>query len=166
MLCNFQIFSGCVCHLEQLHAQSPFLFPIVFSINLIPFFDICSVLCCLFNPVVRVCAALLGPLARCAVATVAVCGFGRWSLVFDCGMPRQIYPLPTAPSQTEVCSMITMGESIHTSKTRRLFYNPTLSANKHCVQICRSSLSAAVQTLHVSVEPHLSTALKDRSVVP
>ena len=27
------IFSGCVCHLEQLHAQSPFLFPIVFSIN-------------------------------------------------------------------------------------------------------------------------------------
>ena len=38
-----QIFSGCVCHLEQIHAQSPFLFPIVFSINLIPFFDICSV---------------------------------------------------------------------------------------------------------------------------
>ena len=31
--CNLQIFSGCVCHLEQLHAQSPFLFPIVFSIN-------------------------------------------------------------------------------------------------------------------------------------
>ena len=40
---DLQIFSGCVCHLEQLHAQSPFLFPIVFSINLIPFFDICSV---------------------------------------------------------------------------------------------------------------------------
>ena len=40
--CDLQIFSGCVCHLEQLHAQSPFLFPIVFSINLIPFFDICS----------------------------------------------------------------------------------------------------------------------------
>ena len=31
--CNLQIFSGCVCDLEQLHAQSPFLFPIVFSIN-------------------------------------------------------------------------------------------------------------------------------------
>ena len=31
--CNLQIFSGCVCHLEQLHAQSPFLFPIVFGIN-------------------------------------------------------------------------------------------------------------------------------------
>ena len=33
MHCDLQIFSGCVCHLEQLHAQSPFLFPIVFSIN-------------------------------------------------------------------------------------------------------------------------------------
>ena len=29
VLCNLQIFSGCVCPLEQLHAQSPFLFPIV-----------------------------------------------------------------------------------------------------------------------------------------
>ena len=31
--CDLQIFSGCVCHLEQLHAQSPFRFPIVFSIK-------------------------------------------------------------------------------------------------------------------------------------
>ena len=31
--CDLQIFSGCVCHLEQLHAQSPFLFPIVFGIS-------------------------------------------------------------------------------------------------------------------------------------
>ena len=30
---RFADFSGCVCHLEQLHAQSPFLFPIVFGIN-------------------------------------------------------------------------------------------------------------------------------------
>ena len=35
-ICRFS-HAGCVCHLEQLHAQSPFLFPIVFSINLIPF---------------------------------------------------------------------------------------------------------------------------------
>ena len=34
-LCDLQIFSGYVCHLEQLHTQSPFLFPIVFGINLI-----------------------------------------------------------------------------------------------------------------------------------
>ena len=32
MSCNLMIFSGCACHLEQLHAQSPFLFPIVFGI--------------------------------------------------------------------------------------------------------------------------------------
>ena len=32
-VCDLQISSGCVCHLEQLHAQSIFLFPIVFSIN-------------------------------------------------------------------------------------------------------------------------------------
>ena len=46
LICALQFadFSGCVCHFEQLHAQSPFLFPIVFSINLIPFFDISSVL--------------------------------------------------------------------------------------------------------------------------
>ena len=31
--CDLQIFSGCVCHLEQLHAQSPFLFPIVLGIK-------------------------------------------------------------------------------------------------------------------------------------
>ena len=49
----------CTDHLEQLDAQSPFQFPIVFSLNLIPFFDICSVdYLLLFHPVVRVCAAL------------------------------------------------------------------------------------------------------------
>ena len=87
-ICRFS-HAGCVCHLEQLHAQSPFLFPIVFSINLIPFFDICSVLSS-FARVVRV----LLYLGHCAVATVAVCGFGSWSLVFHCGKPRKISPLP------------------------------------------------------------------------
>ena len=114
VLCNLQIFSGCVCPLEQLHAQSPFLFPIVFSINLIPFFDICSVdLLAVFQPGCSgIYVTLLLYLGRCAVATVGVCGFGSWSLVFDCGMPRQISALPPTPSQTEVCSTITMGESI------------------------------------------------------
>ena len=36
VLCNLQIFSGCVCHLEQLHAQSPFLFPIIGSVEALP----------------------------------------------------------------------------------------------------------------------------------
>ena len=156
MLCNFQIFSGCVRHLEQHHTQSPFLFPIVFSINLIPFFDICSLLAVLFPGLFGYVLLYLG---HCAVATVAACGFGSWSLVFHCGMACQISPLPPTPSQTEVCS--TMGESISPSS----FHNPTPSAKKHALQICRSSLSAAVQTVQVSVEPHLSTALKGRSVV-
>ena len=157
MLCNLQIFSGCVCHLEQLHAQSPFLFPIVFSINLIPFFDICSVLAVLSSGLFGYVLLYLG---HCAVARVAVCGFGSWSLVYHCGMPRQISPLPPAPSQTKVCS--TMGESIKPSS----LHNPTPSAKKHVVQSCRFLLSAAMQTFQVSVEPHHSTALKGRSVMP
>ena len=152
MLCNLQIFSGCVCHLEQLHAQSPFLFPIVFSINLIPFFDICSVIAVLSPGLFEYVLPYLG---HCALATVAVCGIGSWSFVFHCGMPHRISPLPTTPSQTEVCS--TMRESIRPSS----FHNPTPSANKHVVQSCRSSLSAAMQTVQVSVKPRLSTALKD-----
>ena len=157
MPCNLLIFSGCVCHLEQLHAQSPFLFPIVFSISLIPFFNICSVPAVLSPGLFGYVLLYLG---HCAVATVAVCGFGSWSLVFHCGMPRQISPLPPTLSQTEVCS--TMGGSIRPSS----FHNPTPSAKNKVVQICRSSLSAAMQTVQVSVEPHLSMALKDRSVTP
>ena len=151
-------------------------------------------------------------LGHCADATVAVCGFGSWALVFHCGLPRQISPLPPTPSQTEVCS--TMIESIRLSsfhnptlrrtnlpllaigrhadcsgerrtspfngierslsravviKTKSLTvstttfptalslyiahdgrkhkHNPTLSANKHVVQICRSSPSAAADGL-------------------
>ena len=162
VLCNLQNLSGCVCHLEQIHAQSPFLFPIVFSINLISFFDFCSVDYLLFFAVLSplLFGYVLFYLGHCAVATVAVGGFGSWSFVFHCALPHQISPLPPTPSQTAVCS--TMGESIRPST----FHNPTLSANKHVVQIYRSSLSAAVQAVQVSVETRLSTALKDRSVVP
>ena len=39
MLCNRQIFSGNVDYPEPPHAQSLFLFPIVFGKNLIHFFD-------------------------------------------------------------------------------------------------------------------------------
>ena len=146
MLCNLQIFSGCVCHLEQLHAQSPFLFPIVFSINLIPFFNNCRVnnLNCSVLAVLspRLFGYVLLYLGRCSFATVAVWGFGSWSLAFHCGMPRQITPLPRTPSQTEVCS--TMGESIRPSS----LHNPMPSAKKHVVQICRFLLSAAMQTVY------------------
>ena len=39
MLCNLKILSGKVYHPGPPHAQSLFLFPIVFGINLIHFFD-------------------------------------------------------------------------------------------------------------------------------
>ena len=149
VLCNLLIFSGCVCHLEQLHAQSPFLFPIVFSINLTPFFDMCSVdyllffhpgcsgMCCFTH------GALLGPLR-----SHNSCCLWFWQQVFGVSLRAATSNLPSPPtlSQTEVCSA--MGESIRPSS----FHNPTLSANKQVVQICRSSLSAALQTVQVSVE--------------
>ena len=113
MLCNLQIFSSCACHLKPLHAQSPFLFPIVFSINLIPFFDICSVLAVLSPGLFGYVLLYLG---HCAVATVAVCGFGR-ALVFHCGLPRQISPLTPTPlkQKCEVCS------TMEKASDRRLF---------------------------------------------
>ena len=90
--CNLQIFSGCVCHLEQLHAQSLFLFPIVCSINLIPFFDIGSVVSYSLS-FARVCSplpCLRGPLrSRCSVW---LC---HWGLL------RQITPSSPNPLSNE-----------------------------------------------------------------
>ena len=60
VLCNLQIFSGGVCHLEQLHAQSPFLFPIV----LVFIWCLFSILAQYSLSFVLVCASLLEPL-RC-----------------------------------------------------------------------------------------------------
>ena len=138
-----------------------FSISIVFGINLIPFFEFCSVLALLSPPLF---GYLLLYLGCCVIATVAVCGFGM--LVFGVSLRAATSNLPSSinstatPSQTEMFS--TIGESIRRSS----FHNPTLSANKHVMQIYRSSLSASVQTVHVSVEPRLSTTLKDRSVVP
>ena len=62
---------------------------------------------------------------------------GLWC--FSAGCHVKSLPLPSTPSQTEAKVCSTMGESIRSSS----FYNPTLSTNKHAVQICRFSLSAA-----------------------
>ena len=96
-ICRFS-HAGCVCHLEQLHAQSPFLFPIVFSINLIPFFDICSVLSNFLNTVLSpgLFGCCFSDLGHCAVATVAVCGFGSWLWCFTagCHVKSPLFPQP------------------------------------------------------------------------
>ena len=164
MLCNFQIFSGCVGHLKQLYAQSPFLFPIVFGNNLIPFFDICTVLAVLSPRLSRYVLLYLG---HCAVpvATVAICGFGSWSLVFHCGLPRQNLPSSPSPPPPPLKQKCTP-RWVKASDLRLFTIQRSPWLNKHVLQICLSSLSAVVQTVQVSVEPRLSTALKDRSVVP
>ena len=143
MLCNLQIFSGCVCHLEQLHAQSPFLFPIVFSINLIPFFSILFFAQYLlyFHPGcsgLQLCSFTWAAARSQELLFVVLAG----GLVFHCGLPRQISPLPRITPRRSNRRVLQ-----HTRPST--FHNPMLSANKHVVQICRSSQSTAVQTVQV-----------------
>ena len=122
MLCNLQIFSGCVCHLEQLHAQSPFLFPIVFSINLIPFFEICSVFAVLPPGVVRVCAPLLGPLRgrNC-------CCLWFWQVGFGVSLRAATSNLPSSPNPLSNRDELHDGRK-HMHARPSSFHNPTLSA--------------------------------------
>ena len=106
VLCNLLIFSGCVCHLEQLHAQSPFLFPIVFSINLIPFFRyLLSRLLAVLSP--RLFGYVVLYLGRCTVATVAVCGFGSWSLGVSLRAAKS--NLPSSPNPLSNSSVLPDG---------------------------------------------------------
>ena len=81
-------------------------------------------------------------LGRCVVA-ICRC-LWLWQLHFGVSLRAamsNLSILPSTPSQTEACS--TMGKSIRPTS----FYNTTLSANKHCVQICRFSLSAVADGL-------------------
>ena len=93
--------------------------------------------CCTFTRVVRVCAPLLGPLRgrNC-------CCLWFWQVVwcFTAGCHVKSPLFPGSPlSNRRVLQ--------HTRPST--FHNPMLSANKHVVQICRSSQSAAVQTVQV-----------------
>ena len=143
---HLQIISGCVCHLEQLRAQSPFLFPIVLSINLIPFFDICSVLAVLSPGLFGLCSFTWAAARSQLLLFVVLAG----GLVFHCGLPRKSPLFPGSPlgDQTDVCSSI---------QDRRLF---TIQCSpriiKHVVQLCRSSQSAAVTWQTVQVERRTS----------
>ena len=95
VLCNLQIFSGCVCHLEQLHAQSPFLFPIVFSINLIPFFDICSVdLLAVFQPGCSGMCYFTWAAARSQQLLFVVLAAGLWCLTAGRHVKSPLFPQP------------------------------------------------------------------------
>ena len=96
VLCNLQIFSGCVCtcHLEQRHTQSPFLFPIVFSINLIPFFDICSVLAVLSPGLFGYVLLYLGHRARSQQLLFVVLAAGLWCFTAGWHVKSPLLPQP------------------------------------------------------------------------
>ena len=93
VLCNLLIFSGCVCHLEQLHAQSPFLFPIVFGINLIPFFDICSVDYLLLGMHTGMCCFTRAA-ARSQQFLFVVLAAGLWYFTAGCHVKSPLFPNP------------------------------------------------------------------------
>ena len=77
-------------HRKKAHGLIWFLFSI-FAQYLLFFHPGCSGMCCFTR------AALLGPLRG---RNSCCCGFGSWSLVFHCGMARQISPLPPMHSSS------------------------------------------------------------------
>ena len=118
VLRNLQIFSGCDCHLEQLHAQSPFLFPIVFGINLVPFSILAQYLL-YFHSIVRVFAPLLGPLhgRNCC------CQLWFWQLGFGVSLRAATSNLPSAPNNIPNRRVLHDGRKRHKTV---VFSNPTL----------------------------------------
>ena len=162
--CNLQIFSGCVCHLEQLHAQSPFLFPIVFGINLIPFFDIGSVLAVLCWGI----RSLLGPLRGLNCHCLWL-----WQPGFHVSLRAAMSNLSLSP-QPPLKQRPGCAQRWKKAQDCLLFTNqrcPRISTYKFAA--FRYRLPTILQTVRVSIEPRLSaathkaeTALKDRSVAP
>ena len=169
-ICKLQIFSGCVCDLEQLDAQSPFLFPIVFGINLSPFFRYwLSTRCPLLGYVLLY-------LGHGAFADVTVCGFGGWALVFHCGLPCKISPSlcppPPKPLSNRGPGLLNDGRKhrivffLQSDAVRRISTSYRFAAFRY-------RLTPILQTVHASVGPRLLTEthkaekpLKGRSVVP
>ena len=113
--------------------------------------------CCSFTPVVRVCAALLGPLRGCNS-----CCLWFWQLVFGVSPRAATSNLPSSHNPLSNRSVLHDGRKLKTV----VFSLTNALRDKHVVQICRSSLSAAMQTVQMSVEARLSTVLKSSSVMP
>ena len=95
VLCNLLIFSCCVCHLEQLHAQSPFLFPTVFSINLIPFFRyFLSRLLAVLSPGCSGMCCFTWASARSQQLLFVVLAAGLWCFTAGCHIKSPLFPQP------------------------------------------------------------------------
>ena len=89
-------------------------------------------------------------LGRCAVATVAVCGFGRW---FGVSLRAATSNLPSSPDHPS-----------EIKQTCAPAYKTVDFSQSNKFAVPRSRLPCRL--FRLSVEPRLSTALKDRSVVP
>ena len=88
-------FPQVVFALEQLHAQSPFLFPIVFSINLIPFFDVCSVdLLAVFQQGCSGMYYFTWAAARSQQLLFVVLAGGLWCFIAGCHVKSPLFPNP------------------------------------------------------------------------
>ena len=85
-----------------------------------------------FHPVVRVCAALLWPLRG-----RNSCCLWFWQLVLVVSLQAATSNLPSSPNHLSNRSVLHDGRK-HRPLSRS-FHNPKLFANKHVVQICRSS---------------------------
>ena len=173
VLCNLQIFSGCVCHLEQLHAQSPFLFPIVFSINLIPFFDNCSVdllVLAVFQPGCSGMCYFTGPLRG-----RNSCCLWFWQLVFGVWLRDATSKPPSSPNPLSNRSVLhdhdgrkhtSTWESIHTSKTVVFFTiqrSPRISTSYKFAAPRYRLPPMALQTVQVNVERRRGNHMHDHS---
>ena len=80
---------------NNFHAQSPFLFPIVFSINLIPFFDICSEdLLAVFQPGCSGMCYFTWAAARSQHSLFVVLAAGLWCLTAGCHVKSPLFPQP------------------------------------------------------------------------
>ena len=97
---QFADFSSCVCHLEQLHAQSSPLFPIVFDINMFPFLLFSQYLLS-FHYFARVCAALLRPLHGRNFSGLWFCQLG-----FGVSLRGATSNLPSSPNSLSNRNML------------------------------------------------------------
>ena len=118
--------------------------------------------CCSFTRVVRVCATLLGPLRG-----RNSCCLWLWQLGFGVSLRAATSNLPSSPnplSNSSVLHHITKHKTVVFSQTN--VRSPRIST---CYKFAVPPYwlpPVALQTFQGSVEPRLSTALIDRSVVP
>ena len=135
--------------LEQRHTQYPFLFPIVFGINLIPFFDIGSVLAVL-SPL---CSGMRSFTWHGPLRGHNCCCLWPWQLGFDVSLWAATSNLPSSPNPLSNRSVLHAGRKHKTT----VFSQSNAVQGKAHRTICHSSLSAAADGLaDGSSEPQTS----------